>query len=165
MTLKSLLVISLVLLLGLTLGTNTSAPGLGLLSGFSPPISELQSSWRGRSTKIAFSCLSFNPRIPLSLPIILPTTRPSFRSAFSFASLFNNTTALVSGIFGLSAVEWDFRSPISWAYSFKNFLRKYSLLLYFFVRISSALTLSLRLLSQDLYPRLGLVSLFVKYLG
>ena len=90
------------------------------------PISELQRSCRGRSTIFG---LSFHPRIPPSLPIILSTTRPSFHSAFFFVSLFNNTTAPVSGIFGLSAVKLDFLSPRAWAYSSKNLLRKYPLLL------------------------------------
>ena len=42
---------------------------------------------------------------------------------------FNNTTASVSGIFELSAMELDFLSPKVWTYSFTNLLRSCSLLL------------------------------------
>ena len=84
---------------------------------------------RGRSTIYLLPCLGFNPWTTPSLPIIVSTTHPSFRSALFFASLFNNITAPVSGLFGLSAVELDFLSPRAWTSSYTNLLRSCSLLL------------------------------------
>ena len=95
--------------------------------------------------------ISFNPQATPSLPTILSTTRPSFYSALSFASLFNNTTVPV-----------EFLDCLRRNYTFSPQGRGHTLLKtsfeaapYFFVRISSASTLFLRQLSQDLPPRPG----------
>ena len=78
--------------------------------------------------------------ISISLPQVQSTNHPVLANnlvhhssklpqCFILHFTFNNTTASVSGIFELSAMELDFLFPKVWTYSFKNLLRSCSLLL------------------------------------